>query len=473
MTIESDALNKLALGRGYVLSRADYIAGTLLEMTPIIVSAPSITMGITRGLVLYVNGEWILKDPEMQSDEVTGGCLYHECEHPLRGMDRLEALPNKSLANIAGDEGINFNLREERWQLPSWVVYPESFNHPGNLTLEQYYALLEKQQDAAKKNLDQFMDDCMNGQKPPPVDGDADSEGKKGKGKSKKGGGKDQDHQQPGGGSGGQGKGWQKKVGAGYCGSGGGNTDNSQLEQDLDAAYGKCEAEVEAVRQSTLDDIEQHMQQFGCGSIPGRFNQILEARIQPPRVDWKRELRKALRYSCTIISGARNYSMRRPSIGGALAGVCSSGLVDNEVRVALIEDTSLSMGTPQLQESRSEGYHVLKKLGLREAWHIQADSVVQKVQKIKLRQMPHVSFAGRGGTNFIPVFEELMKMRPRPNLAVFFTDGDGPAPPKPPPGIQTVWCIVRTPHARRPAWWGKVVVCDKSQELHEPYKVEL
>lgn len=467
MSIETDALNKLALGRGFVLSRAEYVASTLLEMTPIIVKVPSVTMGVTRGLVLYVNGEWLLSDPEMTTDEITGGCLYHEVEHPLRGFDRLDALSNKNLANIAGDEAINYNLREENWKLPSWVVYPEKFNHPGNLTLEQYYALLEKQMDVAKKNLEKFMNDTMNGQQPPPVNGDSNSSGKKGSKNAQKGGGKNQDHQQPGGGSGGQG--WQKKIGAGACGSAGGNDENSQLEKDLDAAYGKGEAEVDAVRRKTLDDIEEHMQQFGCGSVPGRFNQLLETRIQKPLVDWKRELRKALRYSSTVISGARNYSMRRPSIGGALAGVCSSGLIDSEVRVALVEDTSLSMGTEQLQEARNEGYHVLKKLGLREAWHIQADSVVQRVQKIKLRQMPHVSFAGRGGTNFIPVFEALEKIRPRPNLVVFFTDGDGPAPEAPPKGIQTVWCIVRTPHARRPARWGRVVVCGKNQELLDPY----
>lgn len=457
MSNEKEALNKLSLGRAFVLDRAPYIASTLLEMTPVIVDHPDATMGVTRGLVLYVNGRWLLSDPEMEQDAVTGACLYHECEHPLRGMDRLDALPDKKLANIAGDEAINDNLRDENWVLPSWVVYPEKFNHPSNLTLEQYYELLSRQMDEQRKELEQFMDDCMNRQTPEAVDG---------QGADKKGSGKGQGKNQDGSG---QGAGWQKKVGAGACGSAAGNGID-EVESELDAKYGKGDAEVDAVRRSTLDQIEEHMQQFGRGSVPGRFEQLLETRIKAPDVDWRKELKRAFRRTAdVIISGAMDYSMRRPSIGGSLVGVSSAGLIEREVRVCVAEDTSLSMGTEQLQQARNEGYHLLKKLGLREAWHLQADSEVQKVQKIKLRQMPKVSFAGRGGTDFRPVFEEVLKMRPRPNLMVFFTDGDGPAPVQPPPGIAVIWCIVRTPYARKPARWGTVVVCDKMQELRDPY----
>ena len=470
---KKEALSKLALGRGYVLSRAEYIASTLLEMTPVIVSNPEITMGITRGLVLYVNGNWLLSDPEMSTDEVTGACLYHECEHPLRGLDRLEALPNKELANIAGDEAINEDLRSEKWSLPSWVVYPEKFDHPHGLTMEQYYELLIQQLDKAQGGLQAFMDDRMGGDKSEDK-GSGQNGGQNGEKDQGKGSGSTDKNPGQGGGQGsgqdkGPGSGWQKKVGAGACGSAGGNAVVSQVEEELDSQYGRSDVEVDAVRRYTLDQIEEHMQQFGRGSVPGRFEQLLKTRIKKPDVDWRKELKHVIRHSAdVIVSGSMDYSMRRPSIGGALMGVVSAGLVEREVVACIAEDTSLSMGTPQLVQARNEGYHLLKKLGLQSAWHIQADTTVQKVQRVKLRQLPNITFAGRGGTNFIPVFEKIAKLRPRPNLLVYYTDGDGPAPAKPPPGIAVVWCIVRTAHARRPAKWGHVVVCDKNQELQPP-----
>lgn len=479
---EQEALNKLALGRGYVLKRAEYIASTLLELTPVVVNAPGVTMGVTRGLVLYVNGDWLLSDPEMADDAAVGAVLYHECEHPLRGMDRLDALPNKEMANVAGDEAINDNLRDEGWQLPSWVIYPEKFDHPKGLTLEQYYGLHAQQLDKSQQSMQQMMDEKMSGA---PSDqkrageGGGPSNGNKGDkkgssggkagddkgGKSGSGGQGDGQGEPKEGGSGGSG-GWQKKVGAGACGGAGGNSVVEQLEAELDAQYGRGEVEVDAIRRATLEQIEEHMQQYGRGSVPGRFEELLKTRIKKPDVDWRKELKHLLRHSAdVIVSGSMDYSMRRPSIGGALMGVVSAGLVEREVIVCVAEDTSMSMGSKQLTQARNEGYHLLKKLGLQWAWHIQADTKVQKVQKIKLRQFPAVNFSGRGGTDFRPVFEEIKKLRPRPNLLVYYTDGDGVAPPKAPPGMAVVWCIVRTDRARRPANWGKVVVCDKNQAL--------
>ena len=434
-----EVLNRLALGRGYVLSRAEYIASTLLEMTPVIVTNPTVTLGVTRGLVLYVNGEWLLSDPEMQDDEVVGACLYHECEHPLRGMDRLEALPNKALANIAGDEAINYDLRLEKWRLPSWVVYPETFGHPNELTLEQYYELLSKQMAETNKQLQQFMDDCMRDQK-------------------------------ASGGAGTQGQNWIPRVGSGSCGSVGGNPVDAQVEQELDAQYGKSRVEVDTIRRATLNDIEEYTSQHGRGSVPGRLQQLLKTRIKEPDVNWKKELKRLLRHSAdVIISGAMDYSMRRPSIGGALVGVTSAGLIERQIQCLIVEDTSASMSDENIQQARNETYHLLRKLGLHTAWHMQCDTSVKEVRKIKLRHLPELHVEGRGGTNFIPVFEAAVKLRPRPNLLVFFTDGDGPAPKAPPPGMAVVWCIVRTPYARRPANWGNLIVCDKNQKLAPPY----
>lgn len=448
------AMNKLALGRSYVCSRADYYASILYEMVIEIVDAPNITMGITRGLVLYVNGDWLLNDPEMSTDEVVGACLVHECEHPLRDMSRLEVLPNKELANIAGDEAINCNLREEGWTLPEWVVYPEKFGHPSGLTLEQYYELLSQQLQNEQKSVAQLMTQTKAGNE----SGAGGSSGKS----SKSDDGDDGD----GGGNADKGSGWQPKIGAGGCGGAAGNAVDSNLEEALDAAYGKSEVEIEVARQAVIDALEAAQ---GRGDLPGRFKELIKRRKQKPEVNWRSILKHVLQRSMQKVSGSSDYSMMRPSISSQLAGYIGPGLVDNQLNVIIVEDTSGSMGAPQLLQARNEAYNLMRKAGIEEAVHLQVDTKVQADRRVRLKKLPQLDYQGRGGTDFVSVFDYVKRKHPRVNLLVYFTDGDGQAPSKAPKGFEVVWCIVRTPYARRPAWWGTVVVCDKSQKLRDPY----
>jgi predicted metal-dependent peptidase len=431
------------MGRAYVLWRADYYSSTLLEMTVEIVDAPKTTMGVTRGLVLYVNGEWLLNDPEMQTDEAIGSCLVHECEHPLRGIDRLEVLADKQRANVAGDEAINWNLRDEKWFLPSWVVYPEALGHPGALTLEQYYALLQQQQNDQQKTLQ----DVMNNTQQPGKSGSGSNKEKKGSAQ----GGK-----------------WEPKIGSGACGSIGGAAVDETLEQELDAAYGKSQAEVESARRQTLDAIEAAAASPSRGDMPGRFKEMIKDRYKKPEVNWRKVARHIFQRSMHIVAGASDYSMRNPSVSSQLVGYIGPGLIDTRLEVVVIEDTSASMDKPQLVQARGETYQLMQKLGIDEVTLIQSDTQVAHVQRVRLRNLPHIEYSGRGGTNFIPAFEYVQKKLPRTNLVVVFTDGDGPAPAKAPKGFETVWCIVRTSHARKPAHWGQVVVCDQNQALLPP-----
>ena len=407
-------LDRLSLVRAYINTRADYYDSMLYNMAVVAVSDPSVTMGITKGLVLYVSSAWLLNDPEVSTDAVLGGCLVHECEHPLRGMDRLETIGNKELANIAGDLAINDNLRDNKWALPSWVLYPDKLGLPPNLTLEEYADLLRN-----NKN------------------GSAD--------KAKEG---------------------TPKIGSGACGSGGGSAVDPNLEEELDAAHGKPQAEVECIRKQTLDDIEEAA---GRDTIPGHLKQLIAFRNKKPDVNWKSLLRRVVNRSFQHVAGATDYSLRNPSIGCLLMGIYVAGTVGKKLNIAVCEDTSMSMGEHQLQEARAEAYHLMRQAGVEEILHVQADTEVNSAKKVSIKELPTVGYHGRGGTDFIPTFKYLNTVRPRPNLVVYFTDGDGPAPPTPPKGMQVIWCIVRSPYARRPAKWGHVVVCDKNQKLAAPY----
>lgn len=421
---ESRAREKLSLGRAYVLSRADYYSSVLLEMTVEIVDA-DVTMGVTRGLVLYVSGNWLLSDPELKGDDVVGACLVHECEHILRGLDRLEALPHKELANIAADEAINCNLKEEGWKLPSWVVYPSTMEHPDNKTLEQYYEMLIHDKDSSSQTVQQLMDGAVQAASKTQTT-------------------------------------WKPQIGAGSCGSIGGLAADKNLEDALDAEHGKSATEVECVRRQALDAIEKASTR---GNIPGRFKELIKYRNKKPDVNWRSALKHILQRAIQKVSGASDYSISNPSIGAQLTGYIGAGLIDRQLNVVIVEDTSGSMGEPQLVNARNEAYHLMRKIGINEATHIQVDTDIQSVRTIRMRDLPKLAYHGRGGTDFRAVFRYVETKLPRTNLLVYFTDGDGEAPEHAPTRFSTVWCIVRTPYARRPANWGHLVVCDKSQLL--------
>jgi predicted metal-dependent peptidase len=62
--------------------------------------------------------------------------------------------------------------------------------------------------------------------------------------------------------------------------------------------------------------------------------------------------------------------------------------------------------------------------------------------------------AGRGTTDLRPALAPSRLALLRPDVTVYFTDGDGPAPIHA-PRVPVIWCL--TPGGRRPADWGLAV----------------
>lgn len=61
---------------------------------------------------------------------------------------------------------------------------------------------------------------------------------------------------------------------------------------------------------------------------------------------------------------------------------------------------------------------------------------------------------GRGGTDLRPPFERDFLAKHRPRVIVYFTDGGGRAPLKP-PSVPVIWCL--SPRGVQPARWGTAV----------------
>ena len=88
-----------------------------------------------------------------------------------------------------------------------------------------------------------------------------------------------------------------------------------------------------------------------------------------------------------------------------------------------------------------------------------------------MQELKTLPVHGGGGTNFIPALEAVQKLVPKPDICIYLTDGDGTAPAKPPRGMETVWCIVPTGYARKPAEWGHLIVVSDDTKVREPYGV--
>lgn len=450
----------LAKARLQVGRKGPYFSGILYSLVPVMVPGLG-SLAVTDTLLLLIDPVRVVDDPELGGVDDNGiphklaGVLVHECMHILRDIERVGALGkiDKELANIAADLPINFDLRRAGWELPNWVVYPEKYGFPESKTMEQYFELLKKDAEKSKQKTYKMVADAK-GQQP--------ARGKGGKGKGKSQGGKSDP--QPS----------KLDVGAGQCGNAGGN--QSQAASKAAKQHqnrGRQKADVEAAKKKTLSDAKKFFSSPGRGDVPGWVEEEL-SKLKRKRKDrdWEKELNQVVRRrSGVIMAGGSDFSKARPSKRGLLRnGLLRPGLVEQQYEAALAIDTSGSMGEEQLNYAKNLVLNIMSQTGVDTIWLAQCDAKIQvPFTRIRIRDVPDMKMKGRGGTNFRPIFEALRKLRPKPDLIVVATDGDGPAPEKPPYGIDTIWVIVPSTWRRRPATWGHIVVCSNDHAINDAF----
>ncbi len=425
----------ISLARAYLLKEAPYLATTVYGLTSVPTEAID-TLGVTAGLVMYFNPKWIAAEPTFKTRDTNGGltgykcmasCLYHECQHIVRGIERLEALPQADLANIAGDMCINDDLKAGGWVLPPWVVYSSSYKFKEGLPLEGYYNLLAKDADKALGKLKKHLS----------ATGGPENGG----------------------------------VMAGTCGGVGGHAANQALEAELDEDDGRPEVEVQRIRETTMQQIKEHIAQNGQGSAPGFYEQDLKFERKVSIVPWPRVLHHVARRTFDrAVSGADDFSLRRPSKRSMVLGVLRAGLIGHELNVAFVRDTSGSMNDNAINHANSEIMAIMKKMGLDSVWLLDADVIVHSCKKVRIRDIPRLKVKGRGGTSFVQAIEAVEAIKPCPSVLIYLTDGGGTAPEKAPKKFSTIWCIVPAPYTMKPAEWGKIVVCSDDPAVRKKFE---
>lgn len=225
-----------------------------------------------------------------------------------------------------------------------------------------------------------------------------------------------------------------KKITIYCCGSVAGNSMDGEPVGLGDLGHSPADTEL------TIKQVAQDIRECASrspGSVPVGLQRWAELELKPPKILWSQKLKTLVRNSVTTIAGANDYTYSRINRrqGGLGFGIGKPILrcpIAHVPRVDIGLDTSGSMGKEETVRAISEANAVLKTTQAR-ARFVACDAAVHAVAEVKNIKELIALIKGGGGTSFIPVFEEWEKMRPKPDLAIFYTDGCGDAPSKPPP----------------------------------------
>jgi predicted metal-dependent peptidase len=437
-------LNALAVARAFVRREAPYYSTIIYGLVPHFVEGIH-TLGVTKGMALLIDPKWYVEmeqevghvikaNPALSKEEAAlsmrAGVLVHEANHILRGIDRIDSMIrsgiDKLIVNRGFDMPINDDIRATGWHLPSWAVYPDKYGFPSGLTGEQYVELLMQMKE---KQPDKFCKIQEMGGAP--------------------------------------------SVGSGKCGGCGGNGED-EFEAKVDSEVGRPKADQQRIRKEAIIQVREEAA-AGRGNIPASLKELIDVSEKRSVVPWRTRLRRTIRRATGRIQvGRADFSLRRPSKRSYSRGLVRPGMIDKKPEILCIEDSSGSMGPEQLKAVRVEIKGIFTQLGIPEVWFCDIDAAVaSKPQRLRLSDLATLPVHGRGGTDFRPGIEMAKHLVPKPDILIYLTDGDGPAPASPPKGLTVVWCIVPTPYGRRPARWGELVLVTDDQKLMDPYEVSI
>lgn len=207
--------------------------------------------------------------------------------------------------------------------------------------------------------------------------------------------------------------------------------------------------QAELLRRQVAQDVIAHSKQ--AGTVPAGLLRWA-AETLSPKVDWRRLLAAELRRAVREVSGAVDYSYRKPSRRSAITGdVVLPALRRPVPEVAVVCDTSGSMTAELLAMALTEVEGLLKGLGLARQLRVLAcDTAVGAAQRVSSARQ--VTLTGGGGTDMGTGIAAAAGLRPRPAVCVVLTDGYTPWPEGAPRGMRVVVGLLGSGAPDAPAW---------------------
>jgi predicted metal-dependent peptidase len=391
--LSAEQAGQLAAWRGLALTIMPYMASILFSLRP--VSAPGLgTFAVDKHHRLYVDFDAVAS----KGARFCAEGLLHECCHLLGDhaarADAFGVKPEDAQTwNVAADASINDDLRDAGCATLAKVgVLPEHFGLEDDQTAEFYMRQLA-----------------------------------------------DRMPKRPQGGQG------------GGCGSGAGAAPEP-CEVDGPEASGTVEAgasgaEAERARIATAAHIRQQAGKYP-GSVPGGLVEMAGTILAPPKVPWRQVLAAYVRRYVAVAAGNTDttYMRRRrrlPSLSlGTGDRVIMPGSISPKLSLAVVRDTSGSMGEAELAATMSEIEGIARQAGVSGPDLVVLDTDTEVAAKRGYRGAASIADVhGRGGTDMGPGIAAAAQLRPRPLAVIVLTDGYTPWPKKK-PAIPVIVCLV-------------------------------
>lgn len=207
--------------------------------------------------------------------------------------------------------------------------------------------------------------------------------------------------------------------------------------------------EAEALRRRTAESMRAHRRTRG--NLPEGWRRWADEVLEPT-VDWRQALAGAVREAAAWASGAVDYTYRRPSRrSAALRGIVLPSLRRPLPRVAVVVDTSGSMGEGELAAALGEVTGVLREVGVRgnRVSVLACDADVHAVSRVTATEQ--VTLGGGGGTDMRVGIARALATPERPGIVVVLTDGCTPWPDES-PSCRLIAALIGTEAPHPPSW---------------------
>ena len=410
---------------------------------------------------------------EVESVKTAIASVLHEVWHYLRRHpERMEALAVRGLrlipvkANIAMDAEINCSDPYLREHLPPGCIWPATLKDkdtgqplPEHMVFEWYYERMKWEDDSSgdQPGDSESSEPQVSGNEQETQPAQSGSESAEEGQESSESGQLPQDS--PGGESS------AGEAQAPMVGDLPGTTEQRSWELGPPTEDGEVpgiavedsdrirDSVAEAIRSSAASGVDR-------GSLPANWKVWADEQLAAPKIPWQSQLQALARQvkERSLGSSSYTYSRRSRRQSAAPGNVILPAVFHPRLDLAVVFDTSGSMGTQDQTDSLSEAAGILRAVG--SDVQVFAGDVHARFAKA-VRNVSAIELIGGGGTDMRPLLKAASDTRP--HGVVIFTDGYTPWPQEGEMKAPVIVCLVgrHCGESRVPSWMKTIDLEEK------------
>ena len=189
-------------------------------------------------------------------------------------------------------------------------------------------------------------------------------------------------------------------------------------------------ADATMTRRRVAQAVREQAANRSRGHPPAGCQRWADQTLAGPTIPWRRVLASAVRRAIAHAAGCHDYAYSRPG-RRRIPRIVTPALRRPLVTVAVVVDTSGSMGQSELDAALAEVKGVIKAAGIgsQRLVVLACDAAVGATSRV--RRVEDVRLVGGGGTDMRVGIAAAEASRPHPDVIVVFTDGYTPWPDRP------------------------------------------